>query len=588
MKSYNGNLEEISLPEEEKYLIDLMKDQIAFIEEIIGKDNTELLTDRADGLAYVQFLSEKDNTYQVIYNGEKHTLKNREAAAMNATMEQSFDGNEWTLKNGLYLRGGVENNDKQRLSHELFHNLSENNRMEFDENAIGYTKSGVKIVYYDRQDNVVDNSLKANGLNEGITEMLAMQYSNADKPQAYDIQVSIAKMLNVEGDNSLLKAYFSESDRDFKEFLNDFESRQSSVTQEDLISMDTSQRKDQAYIENMIKGCSEYSLSYCQSMEDLDTQKGKLYSILEDIIENPNIYTGKDNNKEVFEASLNKIISKREQELGAKTQDIKEPYSIDNNLYHINDSLINQKVTIPNGRQISASQYIQEFVAPHIPDSGKFMLKSGVEISAKQYIEEFVLGDGQTKYDGDIEALINDTVQIDENPPERGTDGNEGPGVGMSQTQVTYIHEEEQVEKDTDTKSDSFKDSLEDAKRNVEPKSNSFINSLENANTKVNNELSNSFHKSFSMKRIIITPGLIELGYQNNELNYQVGLKCIECCDYVYLVGKNSESLKNSFIDYNFSNYTVVDSFINAYNKLNKDEECVVLIANDLLDIYLK
>ena len=496
MKSYNGNLEEISLPEEEKYLTDLMSDQISFIEELIGKDSSELLKDRADGLAYVQFLSERDSTYQVIYNGEKHTLNARGAAAQNAMMEQSFDGDKWTLKNGLYLRGGVENNDKQRMSHELFHNLSQNNTMGFDENGIGYTKSGVEIVYYDRQDNEVDKSLDAKGLNEGITEMLAMQYSDADKPQAYDLQVGIAQMLNVEGDNTLLKAYFSENDRDFKEFLNDFESRQSSVTRQDLVSMDTSQRKDQSYIENMIRGCSEYSLSYCQTMEDLNTQKGKLYSILDGMIENPNIYTGKDNDREVFEATLNQLISKREQELGAKTQDSKEQDNIDNNLYHINDSLINQKVTIPNGRQISASQYIQEFVAPHIPESGTFKLKSGMEISAKQYIEEFVLGDGQTKYNGDIEALINDTVERDEIPPEKGTDGNEGPGVGMSQTQVTYTHEEEQVEKDADTKPDSFKDSLENAQRQAEPKSNSFINSLENTNT-----LSNSFIKSLSSKR---------------------------------------------------------------------------------------
>ena len=509
MKSYNGNLEEISLPEEEKYLTNLMKDQIAFIESIIGKESSELLADRADGLAYVQFLSEKDSTYQVIYNGEKHTLNARGAAAMNAPMEQSFNGNEWSLKNGLYLRGGLENNrDKQKLSHELFHNLSENNKMGFDENGIGYTKSGVKISYYDRQDNEIDKSLKANGLNEGITEMLAMQYSNADKPQQYDFQASIAQMLNVEGDHTLLKAYFSESDKDFKEFLDDFEARQSSVTREDLVSMDTSQRKDQSYIENMVKGCSEYSLSYCQTMEDLNAQKEKLYSILDNIVDNPNIYTGKDNDREVLEAALNEIISKREQELGAKTQDAKESYSINNNLYHINDALINQKVTIPNGRQISASQYIQEFVAPHIPESGTFKLKSGVEISAKQYIEEFVLGDGQTKYNGDIEALINDTVEIDEIPPAKGTDGKDGPGVGMSQTQVKYFNNEEkqeerdeEVEEQQPRKSNSFIDSLNRTNKEETQKSESHKDS------KPKNEISRSFKPSLQMQRNALRVG---------------------------------------------------------------------------------
>lgn len=510
MKSYNGNLEEISLPEEEKYLTDLMKDQIGFIEGLIGKDNTKTLTDRANGLVYVQFLSEKESTYQVIYNGEKHTLNARGAAAMNAPMEQSFNGKEWTLKNGLYLRGGVENYDKHMLVHELFHNLSENNKMGFDENGIGYTKSGVKISYYDIQDNEIDKSLQANGLNEGVTEMLAMKYSNANKPQQYDFQVSIAQMLNVESDKSLLKGYFSESDKDFKEFLNDFESRQSSVTREDLVSMDTSQRKDQSYIENMIKGCAEYSLSYCQTMEDLNTQKGKLYSILDNIVDNPNIYTGKDNDKEVLEGALNEIISKREQELGAKTQDDKGPYNINNNLYHINDSLINQKVTIPNGRQISASQYIQEFVAPHIPENGKIKLKSGAEISAKQYIEEFVLGDGQTKYNGDIEALINDTVEIDDIPPEKGTDGNEGPGVGMSQTQVEYFNDEERVEdaRKEQQEESSFKKSINRTKQKLEQDTNQNSKSFKDSLApKPKNEISRSFKQSLQMQRNALRVG---------------------------------------------------------------------------------
>lgn len=60
----------------------------------------------------------------------------------------------------------------------------------------------------------------------------------------------------------------------------------------------------------------------------------------------------------------------------------------------LNQTLLNQKVVLPNGNMIQASHYIEEIVRPLIPENGKFKLKNGVEISARQYIEEFVLGEG--------------------------------------------------------------------------------------------------------------------------------------------------------------------------------------------------
>ena len=89
------------------------------------------------------------------------------------------------------------------------------------------------------------------------------------------------------------------------------------------------------------------------------------------------------------------------------------------------------KVVLPNGNQITARQYIQEIVVPHIPESGTFKLKNGVEISARQFIEEYVMFDGQTKYKGDIEALIKEPAKKD--------DGRSGLGMaqeyGLSESQ---------------------------------------------------------------------------------------------------------------------------------------------------------
>ncbi len=498
MKSYNGNLEEISLPEEEKYLEDLMDEQISFIEEIIGKDESVIIRERAENLANVRMLS--GDNYKVRYNGQENVLKSR-GGAFNASMDQSFDGNKWTLTNGLYLRGdGIQNyKDTNALPHELFHALSTRNIMDFDENGIGYTKSGVSIVYYDKEDNEVDNSLKSKGLTEGITEMLAMKFSNQDKSQAYDFQTCIAEMLSV-GNDSLIKAYFSDGDKEYKYFLKEFEERQSSLSARDLTSMETGQRLEQAYIENMIRGCSEYSLSYCQSKEELEGQKNKLYAVLGRMLQSTSIYTGKNDNREVFESTLEELISKREQELGERIQESTKNKESFNAPYGINETLVNQKVSLSNGRQISATQYIQEVVTPYIPENGKVKLKTGVEISARQYIEEFVFGEGQTKYNGDIEALINDTVELDDIPLEKEPDGSSGPGFGMSQSEVTYTHEEEQIGRDTNSMSNDVKDTLETPTRPMEHKANSFVNSFNNRSN-AKNQLSNSFLKSLGSKR---------------------------------------------------------------------------------------
>lgn len=80
----------------------------------------------------------------------------------------------------------------------------------------------------------------------------------------------------------------------------------------------------------------------------------------------------------------------------------------------INPDILKQKIKLPNGVEIPVKQYIQEVVAPHIPSSGKFILKSnGGEIPAKQFIEEVVMSVGQEKYNGDINALLEDMTISD-------------------------------------------------------------------------------------------------------------------------------------------------------------------------------
>ena len=127
---------------------------------------------------------------------------------------------------------------------------------------------------------------------------------------------------------------------------------------------------------------------------------------------------------------------------------------------YINPELLKRKMTLPNGRQISARQYLQEVVAPHIPESGTFKLKNGAEISAKQFIEEFVFFEGQENYNGNIEALLKDVIDSDE--------GQKKEKVKTDEPTINEFGEivrpEKAEQSENMTNSQSFKDSLKSSR----------------------------------------------------------------------------------------------------------------------------
>ncbi len=93
-------------------------------------------------------------------------------------------------------------------------------------------------------------------------------------------------------------------------------------------------------------------------------------------------------------------------------------------------------------------------------------------------------------------------------------------------------------------------------------------------------------------KKVIITPGLIELGSREYDCNYALGLEATKHCDIIILVGQNRSKPMMDAInttDFNKDNVYVVSSFKEAmeiYTPMaNKDS--VVLLENDLPDNYL-
>ncbi len=95
------------------------------------------------------------------------------------------------------------------------------------------------------------------------------------------------------------------------------------------------------------------------------------------------------------------------------------------------------------------------------------------------------------------------------------------------------------------------------------------------------------------MKKVIVTPGLIELGDKEYECNYTLGTEAAKKCDVIILVGlTRSKPIRDGVEAQGFdqNNLHTVASFKDAmkiYSGLS-DKNTVVLFENDLPDNYLK
>ncbi len=96
----------------------------------------------------------------------------------------------------------------------------------------------------------------------------------------------------------------------------------------------------------------------------------------------------------------------------------------------------------------------------------------------------------------------------------------------------------------------------------------------------------------FEGKKIVITPGMIELGSVEYEENYKFGANMAKVCDYVVLVGKKqTEPIYKGLIDSGFAEEQIyvasdVTTGSNVAFALWPDEEKTILFENDLPDNY--
>lgn len=93
--------------------------------------------------------------------------------------------------------------------------------------------------------------------------------------------------------------------------------------------------------------------------------------------------------------------------------------------------------------------------------------------------------------------------------------------------------------------------------------------------------------------RILITPGMVELGEKQYELNYKFGILATKCADYIILVGK--EQTKPIYDGIEKENYSkeriwIENSFSLAFERAkslkSEGKQKYILIENDLPDNY--
>lgn len=96
----------------------------------------------------------------------------------------------------------------------------------------------------------------------------------------------------------------------------------------------------------------------------------------------------------------------------------------------------------------------------------------------------------------------------------------------------------------------------------------------------------------FDACRILVTPGMVELGAKQEELNYEFGQEAAKACDYIILVGKaQTEPIYRGIIDAGYPKEQVyvaggLNEALEKAQAYQTDKKKIVLLENDLPDNY--
>ena len=98
--------------------------------------------------------------------------------------------------------------------------------------------------------------------------------------------------------------------------------------------------------------------------------------------------------------------------------------------------------------------------------------------------------------------------------------------------------------------------------------------------------------KGFEGQRVLVTPGMVELGEREAPLNQELGAYAADCCDYAVLVGeRQAPPLKKGLLEAGFDESRIyvaksLNDALRYVNTLPNEGKRTVLLENDLPDNY--
>ena len=114
------------------------------------------------------------------------------------------------------------------------------------------------------------------------------------------------------------------------------------------------------------------------------------------------------------------IIIEKEEKTNKNKNNIEQRYTTPDNskneeynkdiLKNINKDILNKKMQIGEGKEITYKEYLEKYVIPKMPKEEKIKLKNGMEIPTKQYIEEVLLQE-KSKYGLNVDSMLADTIK---------------------------------------------------------------------------------------------------------------------------------------------------------------------------------
>lgn len=123
-------------------------------------------------------------------------------------------------------------------------------------------------------------------------------------------------------------------------------------------------------------------------------------------------------------------------------------------LKNINKDVLNKKVQVGEGREITYKEYLEKYVMHKMPKGEKIKLKNGIEIPTKQYIEEVLLQE-KSKYGLDVESMLADTIK---DYTKEDTEKIKSTNTNNISNNTNYMNFKDNVIEEARISYDSFKD----------------------------------------------------------------------------------------------------------------------------------